>query len=58
MVLLAAGQCALFAGAPWLRLLDEQQAAYVDAMKRTVQYKLGCTEKILNSDFYRLAFGG
>ena len=36
----------------------EEQAAYVDAMKRTVQYKLGCTEKILNSDFYRLAFGG
>ena len=36
----------------------QEQAAYVDAMKRTVQYKLGCTEKILNSDFYRLAFGG
>ena len=39
-------------------LTPEEQAAYVDAMKRTVQYKLGCTEKILNSDFYRLAFGG
>lgn len=39
-------------------MTPEEQAAYVDAMKRTVQYKLGCTEKILNSDFYRLAFGG
>ena len=39
-------------------MTPEDQAAYVDAMKRTVQYKLGCTEKILNSDFYRLAFGG
>lgn len=38
-------------------MTPEEQAAYVDAMKRTVQYKLGCTEKILNTDFYRLAFG-
>lgn len=38
-------------------MTPEEQTAYVDAMKRTVQYKLGCTEKILNTDFYRLAFG-
>ena len=37
--------------------LETMLTAYVDAMKRTVQYKLGCTEKILNTDFYRLAFG-
>ena len=36
-------------------MTPEEQTAYVDAMKRTVQYKLGCTEKILNTDFYRLA---
>lgn len=35
----------------------EEQEAYIDDMKRTVQYKLGCTEKIVNTDFYRLAFG-
>ena len=46
-----------FTPAEGVSMTAEEQSAYVETMKRSVQYKLGCTEKILNTDFYRLAFG-
>ena len=39
-------------------MTEEEQSAYVESVKRSVEYKLGCTEKLLNTDFYRLAFAG
>ena len=45
-----------FTPAEGVSMTEQEQTDYVEAMKRSVQYKLGCTEKILNTDFYRLAF--
>ena len=45
-----------FTPAEGVSMTAEEQSDYVEAMKRSVQYKLGCTEKILNTDLYRLPF--
>ena len=45
-----------FTPAEGVSMTEQEQTDYVEAMKRSVQYKLGCTEKILNTDFYRLVF--
>ena len=47
-----------FTPAEGVSMTEQEQSDYVETMKRSVQYKLGCTEKILNTDFYRLALGG
>lgn len=46
-----------FTPAEGVSMTQEEQDAYVSAMKKLVSYRLGCTEKILNTDFYNLVFG-
>ena len=36
----------------------EEQESYVSAMKKLVQYKLECTDMVVENNFYHYVFGG
>jgi lipoteichoic acid synthase len=46
-----------FTPAEGVTMTEEEQEAYVSAMKKLVGYKLDSTALIVETDFYRKAFG-
>ena len=46
-----------FTPAPGVTMTAQEQEDYVSTMKRLVSYKLGCTVRIVENDFYSLLFG-
>lgn len=46
-----------FTPAEGVTMTQEEQDAYVENMKKIVRYRLGCTEKILDTNFYEYVFG-
>ena len=46
-----------FTPAPGVTMTAEEQESYVSTMKKLVQYKLECTDMIVENNFYDYAFG-
>lgn len=47
-----------FTPAAGVTMTAEEQESYVSAMKKLVQYKLECTDMVVENNFYHYVFGG